>query len=59
MVGTLHNPSCIKRENCIVDKKMLCWVDLRYPNVTIDGDRKFLMEKPEKFSFCIQYFYLH
>ena len=32
--------------------KMLCWVGLRYSGVTIDGERKFHLEKLEKFTCC-------
>ena len=30
--------------------KMQCRVGLRYLSVTIDGERKFYIEKPKKFS---------
>ena len=36
--------------------KMLCLVDLSYPSVIIGGERKFHINNPEKFIYCMTTF---
>ena len=55
LVGPLRNPNFIENENYIFAKNATHG-RLRCPIVALDGQRKFHIQKPEKFTQCIAEF---